>query len=95
MITPVLVTLYWLFLTPKGHLRRVDPWLWAMLPLAYFGYALVRGSRDGLYAYPFLDVTRLGWAQTLANAAAMALAFIIVGHAMLWLDRRLAARKSE
>ena len=88
-VTPILVPLYWLFAAEKGHLKRHDPLLWALLPLAYFGYALARAAMDGIHAYPFINVERLGWGQTLANAAVMALGFLIAGYGLMWLDRKL------
>lgn len=88
-ITPALVPLYWLFAAEKGRLHRRDPLLWALLPLAYFGYALIRGPLEGVYAYPFMNVARLGWGQTLINAAVMAVGFMAAGYGLVWLDRRL------
>jgi hypothetical protein len=88
-ITPVLVPLFWLWLAPKGVITRRDPWLWALYPLAYFLYALVRGAVDGRYAYPFMNVETLGWARTLLNAAAIAIGFFVAGEVFLQVDRRL------
>ncbi|TPG38689.1 hypothetical protein EAH79_16155 [Sphingomonas koreensis] len=89
-VTPILAPLWWLTLAPKGGLRWRDPLIWAVLPLAYFSYALARGGIEGLYAYPFMDVARLGWGQTLLNAAAMAIGFFVAGAALVWIDQRLA-----
>jgi len=90
LVTPVLVPAFWLLFVPKGGLNRRDPVLWAVLPLVYFVYALGRGAIEGVYAYPFMNVTRLGWPQTLTNALLMALGFLAAGFVMLWLDRMLA-----
>ncbi|MEP6786398.1 MAG: Pr6Pr family membrane protein [Sphingomonadales bacterium] len=91
--TPVLVTLFWLFLAKKGRLDWNAPAKWALLPLAYFVYGLVRGHNEGKYPYPFMNLARLGWAQTMINAAAMALGFIAVGYVIVWLDRHLPKRR--
>lgn len=90
VVTPILVPLYWVLLAPKGYVRARDPWLWTLLPLAYFAYALVRGASEGLYAYPFIDLPAIGWTQLLVNAAVMALGFIAAGHVLFWLDGRLS-----
>jgi hypothetical protein len=50
---------------------------------------------DGRYPYPFMDIGKLGVGPTLFNAAAIALAFIVAGLAMVWLDRRLLGRTGE
>lgn len=88
--TPILVPLYWLAFAPKGGLARRDPWLWALYPLAYFVYALARGAAEGRYAYPFLDAGRLAPTEIALNAAIMAAGFLLAGHGLLRLDRRLA-----
>ncbi len=88
-VTPVLVLVAWAFYAPKGALRLRDPLLWAAIPILYLGYALVRGARDGIYPYPFIDVGRIGWAQTGIDAGAIAIGFMLVGFVMVWFDRRL------
>lgn len=89
-VTPVLVPLWWLAFAAKGRLQRHDPILWALYPLAYFAYALGRGAIDGRYPYPFMNVARIGLAETSLNALLMAAGFMIGGTLLLWVDRRLA-----
>ncbi len=91
-VTPLLVLVAWALYAPKGGLRTRDPLLWAAIPISYLGYALARGARDGLYPYPFIDVGQIGWAQTVINAVAIAVGFLVVGVVMVWFDRRLAGR---
>jgi len=91
-LTPVLVPLYWLAFAPKGRLASRDPLLWGVYPLAYLAYALARGQLAGVYAYPFIDVAHLGWARTALNVALITLGYLIVGWALVLLDRRLAPR---
>lgn len=88
-VTPLLVGAFWLFLTDRGQLRWSAPLQWALLPLAYFPYGLVRGWSEGRYPYPFMDLQQLGWGRTLVNAMAIAIGFAIIGYAMVWWDRRL------
>lgn len=88
-VTPVAVALFWLLAMRHGRLTHRDPALWAAAPLAYFVYALVRGAREGIYAYPFLDVAKQGWPTTIVIALVIAAAFFATGHAMVWLDQRL------
>ena len=67
-VTPVLGPMFWLPFVPKGNLTRRDPYVWALYPLVYFAYAMVRGALDGRYAYPFIDATRLGWPSVILIA---------------------------
>lgn len=91
-VTPVLVALWWLAFAAKGGLTRRDPWLWMLYPLAYFAYALARAAADGLYPYPFVDASALGWPRTVLNALLVAVSFVLGGHALVLIDRRLARR---
>ena len=90
--TPILVPLWWLAFAPKGGFAWRDPPRWALLPLGYFAYALLRGAGDGRYPYPFIDVAALGWPQVLANALAIAIGFLAAGAGLVALDRLLARR---
>ncbi|MCU1324532.1 MAG: hypothetical protein JWM43_4181 [Acidobacteriaceae bacterium] len=89
MVTPILVPLYWIAFTPKGHLSRHHPPRWAVYPLAYLAYALVRGSISGQYPYPFVNVIKLGWGQTALNAVIIAAAFLFCSYALVFIDSRI------
>lgn len=86
-VVPIAMVLYWLVIAPKLGLRWHHPLLWSAYPLAYFGYAIVRGSIDGRYPYPFMDVTKLGPGQTAFNALGLAAAFVISGLLMVAYSR--------
>jgi len=92
-VSPVLAAFWWLVFAPHGRLRWRAAWWWALYPLAYFAYAIVRGRIDGRYPYPFIDVATIGLAQTLLNAIAIAVAFIVAGYGLVWLDRLLGRRR--
>lgn len=94
-ITPILLPLWWLVFAPKGQLNWVAPWIWALFPLAYLPYALLRGLAEGTYAYPFINVTKLGWSGVAVNAALIALGFIVAGYGVVWVDRRLSRDVSD
>ena len=94
-VTPLLVPAWWLLFAAKGRLQWRDPALWALFPLAYFPYALVRGAVEGKYAYPFIDVAALGWPAVALNAALIAAGFLVAGLALVALDRALARRTAR
>jgi len=85
-VAPVGMTLWWLFFAPRGRLKWSAPLLWAIYPVAYFLYVLARGHFDGKYPYPFIDPGHLGWVQVAMNAGCIALAFIICGFLLVWVD---------
>jgi hypothetical protein len=94
MVTPIIVPLFWILFADKGNLTWRHPILWAIYPLAYLAYALVRGAATGIYAYPFMDVLTLGWAQTAINAVCIAAAFMLSGYAVVWIDNRIGSLSS-
>ena len=86
-IMPVLLTLYWWFWVPKGALRLSHIGLWALYPIVYFAYILLRGHLLGVYPYPFIDVEKLGYAQTFVNAFGILAGFVLVALIVVGIDR--------
>ncbi len=89
-VTPVLVPLWWIAFAVRGQLRSRDPWGWTLFPALYLPYALLRGMAEGRYAYPFIDVAKIGIGTVLVNAVLIAMGFVAAGHALVWIDRRMA-----
>lgn len=88
-VVPVLAALVWAAFLPKGRLSFRDIPVWLLYPLAFLGWSLARGSSDGWYPYPFLDVGRLGLAVVLRNAVIVTLLFAGLAAALVAIDRRL------
>lgn len=91
-VSPALALLGWLLFGPRGLLdRRVV--LAAMLyPLLWLVFALVRGAVIDWYPYPFVDVSRFGYATVLLNCLGVTALFLVLAAALLGLDRLLARR---
>lgn len=87
-VTPIVASLWWLIFARAGRLRARDPWLWALWPLAYLVYALVRGTSEGVFAYPFLNYPKIGWGSVSAYCVVISAGFVALGHGMLWIERR-------
>ena len=85
-VSPVATALWWLLFAPRKKLQWKDALIWCLYPLGYFAYALARGHYEHKYPYPFMDVGKLGWTQTLINAGGIAMAFILAGFALVWID---------
>jgi len=86
-VTPVLFLLYWWLFVPKGLLGWRDIANWALYPVVYLFYALIRGALFGLYPYPFIDAGQLGYARVFLNAGGMLIAFIGISTVLVILDR--------
>lgn len=86
-VMPVLFAIYWWFCVPKGTLRWSNVWPWLIYPVTYFIYILIRGEWVGSYPYPFIEVDRLGYLQTLGNALMVLLGFLMVSWGVVAVDR--------
>ena len=91
-VMPLLFVLYWWRCVPKGHLRLGHIGLWAIYPLLYFAYVLLRGRSLGIYPYPFVDVEKLGYPQVFLNASGILLGFVVMALVVLGLDRWRGSR---
>ncbi|RON71202.1 Pr6Pr family membrane protein [Pseudomonas fluorescens] len=91
-VMPLLFLGYWWLCVPKGTLRLWHLPLWLIYPLVYFIYALLRGHLLGAYAYPFIDVAQLGYPQVFINAAGILVGFVVIGLALIGIDRWRSAR---
>ena len=88
-VSPIAMSLWWLLFAPRKALKWSAPLWWSAYPLAYFAYAVARAQLDGRYPYPFMDVGKIGWTQTVVNAGGIAAIFVVVGLLLVWLDRWL------
>ncbi|WP_312398043.1 Pr6Pr family membrane protein [Chryseobacterium sp.] len=75
-IIPVLVIIYWHLYENKKNLQYKQMLLWAIYPLFYLFYILIRGSFSKFYPYPFVNVTELGLNKVFINAFFILLFFL-------------------
>lgn len=70
--------------------------VWTIYPLAYFGWALVRGQIDGWYPYDFIDPAEAGgWGGVAVNVVGVTIGFLAFGAALVWIShhtRRTVSR---
>ena len=85
-VMPVLCVIYWWGGVKKGTLRPRDGLPWALYPVVYFAYVLLRGQLIGVYPYPFVDVDKLGYPQVFINAGQIFLGFLLVSGVLIALD---------
>lgn len=86
-VMPLLCLGFWWWAVPRGHLRLWHGLAWALYPLAYFAFTLLRGAQIGVWPYPFVDVSTLGYGRVLLNALGILAGFWAVAAAMLVADR--------
>lgn len=84
---PVAIALWWLVHAPKRRLSYGDLPIFILWPMVYAVYVLLRGTLDGAYPYPFMDLTTLGPAAVALNLAGLAILFLLGGVLMISIGR--------
>jgi hypothetical protein len=84
---PTLYLCWWGSSADKSTLTHDLPMKWLAFPVAFLVVSLVRGAFTGWYPYSFLDVSEIGYAIALRNAALIAMLFLIIGHGLVLLGR--------
>lgn len=89
-VVPVGTLLDWILFDEKGRTTRKMPLVAAVFPLLYAGISLAAApflQGENKYPYPFLDMDRLGAVGVLLNIVLLAVGFLLVGYAGVWIDR--------
>lgn len=68
---------------------------WALWPVVYFVFAMVRGAVSGFYPYPFINATTLGYSGVLVNAIAILVAYFAIAAILFALDRVHVGREAR
>ncbi|RYE16627.1 MAG: hypothetical protein EOP51_25450 [Sphingobacteriales bacterium] len=89
-VSPVIFLLYWLFFVPKEKLRWSLLFPWAIFPLLYLVYSLLRGAVTGGYPYPFINVAKLGYGQVMINSGGVLVVFLVFGALLIGVSRSMA-----
>lgn len=84
---PALTFLWWLIYAEKEPFRPNYLASWIAWPLLYCLYAVLRAQSSGFYPYHFLDLATLGTVGFIKSITMLALAFIIMGFAMLGISK--------
>lgn len=86
-LMPAAFVLDWLWFTPKGRLRWIDPAKWLAFPLVYGGWTLVHGLATRWWPYGFVNVDQLGLVRVVVIFGVLLVFFLIVGLGLVGLDR--------
>jgi hypothetical protein len=104
LISPLLILFDFFFFAEPGRFKKQDPWLFALIPLAYFiqatilgfsGYVYTSlGKADQHFPYFFIDYYTLGgW--VFAYGVAILLFFVGLAYLLFWFDRRRARARTR
>ena len=76
---PIACLLWWIAFAPKRRLDYRDVPMFIVWPCVYVAYALGRGAQDGIYPYPFMDLTEISPLAVATNLAGLLLVLMIGG----------------
>jgi hypothetical protein len=91
-VLPPLFVIDWLVFVPKGKVAWRNGLACLGFPTVYILWTLGHGALTGWYPYPFVNVVKLGYAQTLANIAGLVTAFLVLDFVLVAIDRLIKAR---
>lgn len=96
--TPIMVFVDWILFANTSDTKNIKPWTWAILPLLYWVFTIIRAQIGGpiagfgsYYPYFFIDADQLGWGRVIINVLVLLVAFVLFGYLMkliAWLTNR-------
>lgn len=86
-VAPLAILIWWLVHAPKRRLDYGDLPVFVLWPTVYAAYVFWRGSRDGVYPYPFVDRASLGAEAVAVNLAGLTVLFLLGGVVMVSIGR--------
>jgi hypothetical protein len=92
LVNPVVYIIFWVKFVPKKNMQWKFILPWAIYPLTYFGYTILRGPSAQWYPYPFMNVTSLGYTKVFFNSAMVTLAFALVAVLYIAIAKRMASK---
>lgn len=91
-VIPILVILFWYLYETTGPVKYSQILRWAIYPLIYLIYILLRGNFSDFYPYPFINVSTIGMSKALANAGILIIMFLIISAAFLLIGKAIIKR---
>lgn len=91
-IIPLLTIIFWYLYDSTQRVKYARILVWAIYPLVYLVYILVRGSASDYYPYPFVNVTKLGLTAVLINSGMLLLIFVTISALFLFIGKSVIKR---
>lgn len=88
-VAPLMSVVGWLLFGPRPRIDESTLLLALIWPGLYIAYTLAHGAASDWYPYPFIDVTKLGYATALRNGVGMVVLMAGVGSLYRVGDSRL------
>ena len=92
LIVPIIYLIFWFKFVPKQNIQWATILPWAIYPLVYLGYTLLRGPMAQWYPYPFIDVIKLGYSKVLLNSAMVCAVFVVFAVLFIGISKMMNKR---
>lgn len=102
-IIPILIIIDWIIFEKKGKIKKVEPFIYLIMPAIYFIVALISAkfghglgcNSTSKYPYPFLDIEVLGIGKVLINCIVMKIGCLFIGYTYYFTDKLLSKTKKR
>ena len=94
LIIPVIYLIFWSKYVPKQNIQWKSILPWAIYPIVYLGYTLLRGPMAEWYPYPFIDVIKLGYSKVFINSAVVCLVFVVFSVLFIGIAKGMSKRSA-
>jgi hypothetical protein len=88
-VVPVLAVVGWLMFGPRSMFSGRVAWLSLVFPVLWLAFTLTRGAAIHWYPYPFIDVTKIGYAKSVLNCVWVSLLLLGLAAGATVIDGRL------
>jgi len=92
LVVPIVYIIFWVKFVPKKYMQWKFILPWAIYPLVYFGYTILRGPSAQWYPYPFMNVSELGYAKVFFNSAMVTLLFVVLAAIYIGIAKKMASK---
>lgn len=91
-IIPVLVIIFWFIYEDVKAINYSQILTWAIYPLVYLLFILIRGACSNFYPYPFVNVTEIGLKAALLNSGVLMMVFIGISALFIFVGKLISKR---
>jgi hypothetical protein len=87
-VVPILFVVFaWQYARYAGAATFAARARWALWPIIYFAFAMMRGALSGFYPYPFINATVLGYSGVMINSIGIVITYFAIAAILLGIDR--------
>ena len=94
-IVPIGFVLYWFVFPPKQQLSVWTPLSWSMFPVFYLIYVFSIGAIIGVYPYPMVNVSEIGYSQAITNSLMLILSYLVTAYVFFGITKIILKYRTD